>query len=300
MRRRRNKQGVQPHSPIHTNPSQTEMSGAFFEQWHTPARRTFLMLLIVILTAIPLFSAQADTNDPLYFVQITDTHFGRQWHHERLEKAITAINKLPMPVACVIHTGDVGADNMDQPEKVNAGFKILKKLKPPLHMLAGNHDILPKRPTSTLEASLKRIGPLCTKVDYHGVRFLLIYTEPLAGRINIPGYDPIKWLSSELQNAGNLPVIVCHHRPSINDFYNNRVQSGWPEPQQTQWREYLNSANVKAIIAGHFHRDELHWVGNIPVYVGQPIAAYWKRQASFRIYQYKDGKLSYRTQYIQD
>jgi len=264
------------------------------------SRRSFLWLLATLLTALPFHASLADTNAPLYFVQITDTHLGRQWHHDRLAKAVSAINQLPIPIACVIHTGDVGTDNMDKPEKVDAGLEILAKLKPPLHMVAGNHDIIQKRLKSTLEASLQRIGPLCAKVDYHGVRFLLIYTEPLAGRTTIPDYDPMGWLSAELKNAGDQPVIVCHHRPSIEDFYKNRVQSGWPEPQQTQWRELLNSANVKAVIAGHFHRDELHWTGNVPIYVGQPIAAYWKRQASFRVYQYKSGKLSYRTQYIED
>jgi UDP-2,3-diacylglucosamine pyrophosphatase LpxH len=61
----------------------------------------------------------------------------------------------------------------------------------------------------------------------------------------------------------------------------------------------INSYNVKAVIAGHFHRDELHWLENVPLYVSSPVAGYWGRQATFRIYEYSNGKIGYRTQYIE-
>jgi hypothetical protein len=53
------------------------------------------------------------------------------------------------------------------------------------------------------------------------------------------------------------------------------------------------------VIAGHFHRDELHWVGDVPLFVCAPLAGYWGRQGSYRIYEYKDGRLGYRTQYLE-
>jgi UDP-2,3-diacylglucosamine pyrophosphatase LpxH len=60
----------------------------------------------------------------------------------------------------------------------------------------------------------------------------------------------------------------------------------------------LAGYDVKAVITGHFHRDELHWVGGRPVFAAPPVAGYWGRQASFRLYEYRDGRLSYRTIYL--
>ncbi|MDY6906314.1 MAG: hypothetical protein SWH61_16705 [Thermodesulfobacteriota bacterium] len=51
-----------------------------------------------------------------------------------------------------------------------------------------------------------------------------------------------------------------------------------------KWKTLINTYNVKAIVAGHFHRDELHWLGDVPVYIAPPVAGYWGRKAAFRIY----------------
>jgi hypothetical protein len=57
---------------------------------------------------------------------------------------------------------------------------------------------------------------------------------------------------------------------------------------------------VQAVITGHFHRDELHWLDGIPIFAAPPVAAYWGRQASFRLYEYRDGRLGYRAVYLQE
>jgi UDP-2,3-diacylglucosamine pyrophosphatase LpxH len=77
------------------------------------------------------------------------------------------------------------------------------------------------------------------------------------------------------------------------------MHRGWRKEVREKWERLLNSANVKAVIAGHFHRDEFHWLGEVPLYVAEPVAGYWGRQCTFRIYEYRGGKVGYRTVYVE-
>ena len=164
--------------------------------------------------------------------------------------------------------------------------------------MPGNHDILRSRHAVTQEAYTKNFGSLVTEAEYDGVVFLLIYTEPLAKSFSLEEYTPLSELEAALKRANKKPVLLFHHSPSVEDFYNNAMHEGWEKEIQEKWTSILNSYNVKAVIAGHFHRDEHHWVGEVPLYVSSSLAGNWGRQATFRVYEYKDGKVGYRTQYM--
>jgi 3',5'-cyclic AMP phosphodiesterase CpdA len=233
-----------------------------------------------------------------YFVQITDTHFGDRGHIERASIIVDRINHLPMDVKFVLHSGDITMNRTDDPVTVANGLAVLNELKVPIHYVPGNHDILPEKLETTTLAYTKEFGPLVTSLQYGAVTFILIYTEPLAQSFSLDGYEPLQQLESCLKKAGNSPVIICHHTPCVEDFYRNEMHEGWKREVRDKWEKLINSYNVKAVIAGHFHRDEQHWLGEVPLYVSPPVAGYWGRQATFRIYEYKNGKISYRTQYI--
>ena len=128
--------------------------------------------------------------------------------------------------------------------------------------------------------------------------FLGIDTEPLADGLPIPGYDPLGWLESALRQSAGQPVIVFHHTPSVDDFYDNRVHATWKPEARKKWDTLINAYDVRAVLTGHFHRDELHWDGKVPVYVAAPVANFWGREGSYRIYEYRDGRLGYRTMYL--
>ena len=102
-----------------------------------------------------------------------------------------------------------------------------------------------------------------------------------------------------LAAADGKPIILFHHGLSVQDFYNNRFHEGWAETIKANWVKLVNKYNVKAVIAGHFHRDEFHWLGKGPLYVSPPVAEKGGRQACFRIYEYRDGKVGYTTQYLE-
>lgn len=266
----------------------------------------FIILAAVSLFFIPGCGGTSQTHGPkhtvygthFYFVQLTDTHVGTYDHDKRLSKAVNMINNLPIRVECVVHTGDVFADNILTPGLANNTKQNLSRIESPLHILPGNHDILADNLSATYNAWIEHFGPVNTAAEYKGVVFIFVYTEPYRDDFSLQGVDGLSWLETQLQRAGKKPVIIFHHSPTPDDFYHNRMHNTWPAEFKKRWEKLVNSANVKAVVAGHFHRSELHWLGDVPVYVGTATATYWGRQSSFRIYEYTDGKLGFRTEYF--
>lgn len=255
----------------------------------------FLLLAVSLIVAVT--ASHADT--PFYFVQITDTHFGSPGQTEIAEWMVETINALPVPVTCVIHTGDIFADSIDKPDVLAVATGTLSRLKAPLHCTPGNHDILSTRTGATLAVYTNAIGPLAERADYHDVTFLMVYTEPLHTAVPSDGFDAFTWLEQALAGTGTRPVIVCHHTPPVVSFYRNQMYPGWPDAVRERWTRMINNTRVIAVLAGHFHRDEQHWLGSVPLYVSAPMATYWGRQPSFRLYEYRDRRLTYRTVYLE-
>lgn len=256
------------------------------------------VLLLQKLTAPAVF-AQASDSTHFYFVQITDTHFGREDHLAVTDTIIGMINALPMKIECVVHTGDITANRLEDSSVVRAGRAIFGKLRVPVHYIPGNHDITRHALEATHEAYLDNFGALISEAEYEGVTFIFVYTEPLRRNFTVEGYDPLQELEARLQRLRGRPVIVFHHSPAVSDFYNNGMIEGWDPGARQKWIALLNEYRVEAVIAGHFHRDEFHWLGDIPLYVCPPVARNWGRQPAYRIYEYRNGKLGYRTQYLE-
>jgi 3',5'-cyclic AMP phosphodiesterase CpdA len=260
-------------------------------------RHIFLLFLIVILI-IPSVNARTPESLHFYFVQITDTHFGEGDNLKRTERIIQAINKLPVEVAFVAHTGDITQNRIYDEETIANGLSCLNRLKAPIHFVAGNHDILSYDLEETIEIYQENFGKLFDVVQYNGVACYFLYTGPMPKSDTRSGYPVIDWLEDSLKEFSDKPILIFQHIPPATDFYNNRFHEPYTKTFLNKWRELLSPFPVKAIICGHFHRDELHWFGDIPVFVSAPISGAWKRQSTFRIYEYRDGKVAYRTQYV--
>ncbi len=239
----------------------------------------------------------SQANDRFFFVQITDTHFDDFDHSKRTKGIVEEINQLPLKIEFVVHTGDITRDLLDEEEVVTESLVILNKLKAPIYYIPGNHDIVAYDVENTRQSFIKSYGKLIRRINVHGVAFIFMYTEPLATSIVLPGYNPFEQLQTMLRESNQNPVVICHHNPSVAAFYSNKMHPGWPEKNRKRWAALLNDYNVKAVIAGHFHKDEHHWLGDIPLYVSASVAGYFGRQASYRIYEYYNGRISYRTQY---
>jgi 3',5'-cyclic AMP phosphodiesterase CpdA len=262
------------------------------KQW---VGRVCILLFIVLSEGL----MGAETGG-FYFVQISDTHWGARDGVALTRRAVALINALPVPVECVVHTGDILADNIEKTTVVQDGLAALAPLKIPIHFVPGNHDILASNPRKTQESFQSAFGPVASTAEYRGVFFIFMFTEPLRSDYRLPGYDPMLWLAEQLKAASGRPVLLFYHAPQVADFHHNQFFPGWSDKTRLKWEKLLRGGSVKAIITGHFHRDELHWVGDIPMYVGEPITRFWDRQPALRLYEYRNGHLGYRTIYLEE
>lgn len=264
-----------------------------------------LHMRILILGIILLLGRLAPSEGaPLRFIQISDPHIGGGADHaERLSKTVTLINRLPFKISCVVLSGDLGRDNLDDPGQMAQLTNILGRLKVPVHAVPGNHDIPLKRFAASLQAYTNAFGPLLNRAEYQGVVFLFMFDEPLRTtdyQEKMPDFKPLNWLKTQLAAAQTNPVILVQHSPCVTDFYRNSMHSTWDEKNARRWTALVNDYHVSAVLAGHFHRDELHWAGDVPIYVAEPLAGYYNRQGAFRIYTWEDGHLSYNTVYLDE
>ncbi len=257
--------------------------------------QTYLFFVIFLISFINN-NVLSQNEEEINFVQITDTHLGIKKHNKRTEQIINSINQLPFKIDFVVHTGDIFQNNIADKTVVDKAIDIFKKLPVPLFYVPGNHDILDKDYKNTLKIYKQTFGYTDTVVIFGNTQFIFIDTEPLCNDAITDTANKINWLENQLQN--NMASVIFHHNPSVPDFYNNKMHDGWPDTIAGQWSDIINKYNVKAVIAGHFHRNEIHWLNKIPLYVAPPVARFWKRQATYRIFTLKNGLLSYRTVYL--
>jgi len=263
-------------------------------------KKYILLVFVGILLNLNCQVAIAESDSvQFYFIQITDTHFGASKCTEHTARLVEIINHLPFEIEFVVHTGDITSNALADSNIVKESQEVMNQLTMPVLYVPGNHDILKYDVNRYAEIYKDKYGPLLTRYEHEGVIFMGLYSNPMAKSFEYSGFDPAKELDLALKETEGKPVVVFHHIPSVEDFYLNTLHPGWETGKRTQWINILNSYNVIAVLAGHFHRDEQHWLGDVPLYVSASVADFWGRQPSYRIYEYKNGRLSYRTQYLE-
>ncbi|MFO7879973.1 MAG: metallophosphoesterase family protein [Bacteroidota bacterium] len=254
----------------------------------------------LFLAGILMILAFGARTQDFYFVQISDTHLGYKNHDEISMKVAESVNNLPFDLRAVIVTGDVFQDNIHEPQARQSFREFRDAFHDPVKFLPGNHDLLPERYDEHQAFYQDYVGGLNHVFSVDSVVFLMYYSIPHADT-SLPDYQQQKtWFEYSMEMYSHRPVIVCHHQPSVIDFYNNATHESWPESERVWWSDILNQYGVEAVICGHFHRNEFHWLDSVPVYVASSVAGFWGRQASYRIYHYQDGKLSFNTVYINE
>lgn len=248
--------------------------------------------------------ARPDTGAPatqsgFYFVQITDTHWGVKGGVALTRRAVEAINQLPLDIAFVVHTGDILADTIFDEGVVREGLDVMRKLKAPVYYLPGNHDILQGKTRETERLFVGYFGKSSAKVEIRGVLCLFLCSETRDGDDRTTAMAQQDWIERALKKDETRPVLLFTHRPPVADRIDAKTVEEWGREYHPRWRRLFESRpQIKAMVSGHFHRDELHWIGNVPVYVGSSVASFWERQPSVRLYKFEDGRLTYWTIYL--
>ncbi len=258
-----------------------------------PLRSLAIALLCLCGCAAPSTSCPAAEDagtSPAHFsfAQVTDIHVGDLDGEQRLQQVVTELGALSLPIACVVVTGDLAETEASQ----DTAKSLLAGLRVPVHVLPGNHDIYDE---ASARSFVTRWGALSTTAEYQGVFFAFVYDQPVAGL----GYDPFDWMEQAFVQAGDKPMVVFHHQPPVDDFYGNAIHPGWPEDKRARWTELLARHRVLADVTGHYHRDEQHFLGTVPLFVSAPVSGRFGRQGSFRIYELDGERISYRSVYQQ-
>ena len=242
-------------------------------------------------------SASAATNR-FYFAQITDIHCCDADHLDRLAAIVEKLNLFPRKLEFVVVTGDIRTAP-DNEEAYGQVKPVLAKLTAPVHVVAGNHDIAPPDTERGAATFKEAFGPIWYTAEHHGVVFVFTFAFPYFNDYVVDGVDPLAWTRSAIERARGKPVIVVQHDPPVEEFYGNEFHAGPPLGRVKLWSDLLNSNKVQAVIAGHFHGDELRWLGNVPIYVCPSVASYWGHRNHYRIYEYNNGRISSYTEAVE-
>ncbi|NCF67293.1 MAG: hypothetical protein GWP61_15085 [Chloroflexi bacterium] len=207
------------------------------------------------------------TQDTLYFVHISDTHFGPTPGYSRhgqvalpcAQRLVDVINDLPVTPDFVIHTGDVVTD--PHPASYALAAETFADLRVPIYYVNGNHDaaldIKNYLPMGPKEENTADPGVLSYAFERKGYRFLILDAH---GPIEI---DPQGYLSeSQMEivrqeaRPDGPPLIIFIHYPTLP------LDSPWMDKNMliTNGDDFHRALlparrRLRAVFYGHVHRS---------------------------------------------
>jgi 3',5'-cyclic AMP phosphodiesterase CpdA len=245
-----------------------------------------IVLICVGLAAIAFWAdGQEQEPDALYFVQITDPHWGCGPSVESTLDVIEAIRALPLRFDFMVLTGDVFCDDVAQ-EIAQQGFNALYQVDAPVHILAGNHDYV----GTNIKTYSHYVDDLNYALEHNGL--LLLFVSSAHSDHN-PEPAIKAWIMETAEAHPDKPILMFHHEPFREGEY-----SPYTAESLKPWKALLQELPVAAVFAGHLHRDALLWHGDVPEFVASCILPWDGRQPSFRVYEYTHGRVSYQTFYV--
>ena len=277
------------------------------DEWQKRIRRVSGILVLVGMVAgctpsappvRPAGAGPASAPVSFYFVQMSDTHWGARDGLAMTRSAVGMINALPVKIEFVTITGDIISDSSRKADVMAEGLAVMKGLKVPVYYVPGNHDLVKGDVAETSVRFEKNLGPLNRAVDIEGVLCLFVCTEMKEGQARHPAEVEREWIDNTLR-GNRTSVLLFMHRPPLYNLVNGSdgVVS-WEDEYDARWKSFFDRhPEIKAVFAGHFHRDVMGWIGDVPVYVAPAMARFWDRQPSFRLYRYQNGRLNYWTLY---
>lgn len=235
-------------------------------------------------------------SDEFAFLQITDTHVGRD---DIVKLFAQRVGEMPVPAAFVVNTGDlVGGVDVVAPEKARAQYDrylgAAASFTVPIFHLPGNHEHVainfqgadPAHPLFGKGLYRQLLGPTYYSWDWAGVHFLALDGTSLPYQEKL-GDEQLAWLRADLshQPAEKPLVLFCHQSlPHLRD--------------SAAISEILKGRNVLAGFCGHLHSTFTTQLGEFPVYhTGALSGAWWSgpnpdgTPQGFRLVQIKGGSL---------
>jgi Icc protein len=218
------------------------------------------------------------TAEMTFLIQITDTHilppgevlYGEVDTARHLKETVQGINRMrPLPDVVMI-TGDLA----ERGDKVSYRhfIELIKPLKMPVFVLAGNHDNLKLMSEVFAATPYFPVSDSTFQYAIEGFPFRIIALNSNGDGTELPEFDDhrLAWLANQLDQSHEPTLIAIHHPPMITGI--ELIDMGGPE-----WCQGLKSLlaehdHVKLVICGHCHTDLCGRIGPVPVYMAAATA----------------------------
>jgi len=208
--------------------------------------------------------------------QISDTHLGekRAPHAaENLRQAVDMINQR-RPDA-VILSGDIG----ENPQAWQQARSILKKLRAPLYIAPGNHDV----DSSDLDRYRSVFGRDYYSFEIQNITFLVINSQllgnydsyeaktptPLPLKAEVESERMLAWLRDLTREVRNRVTIGVQHIPVFRDGSFPDPKPYWiiSEPYRSREMDLLERLGITHMLVGHWHNGRVFERGGITWHV---------------------------------
>ncbi len=243
---------------------------------------------LCLLTAALLFHpAPAHSQDPLYFLQMSDPQFGMYTANKdfaqetaNFEFAIATANRLRPKF--VIICGDL-VNKAGDADQIAEFKRIAHKLESgiALYTVAGNHDVGNSPTPGSLRVFRQNFGKDYYTFAYPGFEGIVLDSSLIQHPEGAPDEAATqeKWLGSELAKArqsGVGWVVVFQHIPFF--VQNADEPDGYfniPKTVRSRYLELLEHSGVRYVFAGHLHHTSageygpVHMISTGPV--GKPL-----------------------------
>jgi 3',5'-cyclic AMP phosphodiesterase CpdA len=200
--------------------------------------------------------------------------FARETHN--MEQAITHANRLQPDF--VIVCGDL-TNTPGHTGQIAEFQRISAQLDPeiPFYVVAGNHDVGNVPTTESLAAYRETFGP-----DYFSFRARDVYGIVLNSQlIHSPDGAPkeaaaqLAWLRAELARAKDTDaahILVFQHHPFFLEAPDEKDQYfNLPRKRRGPYLALFREAGVRAVFAGHYHRNAHGWDGSLEMVTTGPV-----------------------------
>ena len=219
--------------------------------------------------------AAARLGKPL-FVQISDTHIGFKKDANpdvggTLEQTIELVNRMPVPAALVIHTGDV--THLSRPEEFDLAQQHFSRLKvTEMHTVPGEHDTADAGVTEFFS----RFGKASNNKGYYsfdhaGVHFLALVNvlQFKPGGLGTLGSEQLAWAQADLRRrSASTPIVVFAHMPLWTIY----EPWGWGTGDADALLSELRRFGSVTVLNGHIHQIVQKVEGHITFHTARSTA----------------------------
>ena len=228
-----------------------------------------LCVLACVIVAAALTGAPAAFSDQIFFVQLSDTHWGfdnpkvNPDYAGTLKKAIAQVNALPATPDFIVFTGDETHTTNDAAvrQRRMTEFKdIITALKVQnIRFLPGEHD-------AGLDAAAayeKNFGKRYYAFDLKGVHFIALDNVTAGSSL---GDVQLSWLEQTLKGFDrSSQIIVFAHRPLLEVY----SQWDWRTKDGDKALAMLKPFSNVTLFYGHIHQEREDTEGSFTQYAAK-------------------------------